>query len=197
MKLIKIILLKKSLVRVVYDTWYDEIKTARGMPMKSWGIDATLRGDKTVTRRIINIPSDYYFLKYGIFGYIFEKNGHLYQVNCKHGKPGDLLYIRKNYNISREKATEWLLITNIRVERLQDITEENAKKEGVPGCFEKHLHYDGKTYRCSFEYEWDKINKDKKDKEGNILPYSWKHNPWVFVINYRLFFQGRGDQDSA
>lgn len=190
MKPIKIILLEKSLVRVVYDNWYTETKMARGIMMKSWGIDATLRGDKTVTRRIIKIPSDYYFLKSGFFKYIFGKNGHLCQVNCKQGKPGDLLYIRENYNISRERATTWLLIVNIRVERLQDITEEDAKREGAPWQTYNIAGYDVFSW---FREEWDKINANKKDKEGNILPYSWEHNPWMFVIDYRLFFQGKGE----
>ena len=162
MKPIKIILLKKSLVRVVYDTWYTEIKKARGMMMKPWCTEATLQGKKTATRRMKN----------------------------RYGKPGDLLYIRKNYNISREKATDWLLINNIRREQLQDITEEDAKREGAPWQTYNIAGYDVFSW---FREEWDKINKGKKDKEGNILPYSWGDNPPVFVIDYQLFFQGKGE----
>ena len=44
----------------------------------------------------------------------------------------------------------------------------------------------------AFANEWDLINANRKDKKGNVLPYVWKDNPWVFPIGYSLFFQGRG-----
>ncbi len=42
MKVTKIILLKKPLVKVVYENGTEEVKTARGILMKSWGIQASI-----------------------------------------------------------------------------------------------------------------------------------------------------------
>jgi hypothetical protein len=70
-----------------------------------------------------------------------------------------------------------LEITEIRVERVQEITEEDAEAEGVLPCFERHLHYDNKSYRCNFQFLWDSLNA----KRG----YSWSNNPWVWVISFR------------
>lgn len=61
-------------------------------------------------------------------------------------------------------------ITSIRVERLQDITEEDAEKEGIEFVL---TH---KTRRDQFATLWDSINA----KRG----YPWASNPWIWVISY-------------
>ena len=63
-----------------------------------------------------------------------------------------------------------LEITGVRVERLQEITEEDAISEGVLSS-----DYD-KTYRYAFSVLWDSINGKK---------YPWSDNPWVWVIDLR------------
>ncbi|MDO8997221.1 MAG: hypothetical protein Q7U77_11390 [Sediminibacterium sp.] len=52
----------------------------------------------------------------------------------------------------------FLKITNVRVERLQDISEEDAIAEGI----------------ASFKSLWQSINGEK----------SWDDNPWVWVIEF-------------
>lgn len=78
-----------------------------------------------------------------------------------------------------------LEITGVRVERLQDISEEDAKAEGckaIEGCkwhtFEEadagipmHEH----TARDAFGALWESINGEE----------SWAANPWVWVIEFR------------
>lgn len=62
-----------------------------------------------------------------------------------------------------------LLITGIRIERLQDISEADAKAEGVifkPGITN--------SYRQAFANLWAEING-----EG-----SWSANPWVWAITF-------------
>ena len=213
----KLILLPKSKVKIVYDNRTEEVKKARPILMKPWGIEATLEERKTVTRRIIPVHTGFkinmdaveferfYIQDNKLYAqFIDNKTGFLHVFNCRQGKPGDLLYIRKNYYVRREDAEEWLLINDIRCERLQDIKEEGAQREGVKPALwhiidkinDEHL---GKNlidhhilYRNGFANEWDKINANRKDKEGNILSYAWKDNPWVFPIGYSLFFQARG-----
>jgi len=67
-----------------------------------------------------------------------------------------------------------LEIVGIRAERVQEISEEDAKAEGVLPCFERHLHYDNKTYRCSFQLLWDSLNTKM---------YAWETNPWIWCIS--------------
>lgn len=72
-----------------------------------------------------------------------------------------------------------LEITDIRVERLQDISHEDAVNEGVNGGF-------GENYDCakhSFMCLWQKINGTK----------SWDDNPWVWAICFRPIFKNIDD----
>lgn len=72
-----------------------------------------------------------------------------------------------------------LEITALRAERLQDISEEDAKAEGAPG-YEEGLEApppDGDhewSYRASFQRLWEQING----------PGSWAKNPWVWVVEF-------------
>lgn len=65
-----------------------------------------------------------------------------------------------------------LRITEIRVERLQEITEEDAKAEGVAGWHDTPV---GTVYRPEFQMLWDRIN-------GKRAP--WASNPWVWVVGF-------------
>lgn len=68
-------------------------------------------------------------------------------------------------------ARVWLEITGVRVERLQEISEEDAKAEGFP------INIDYPELNVGdFSRLWDSINA----KRG----YSWESNPWVWVIEF-------------
>lgn len=69
-----------------------------------------------------------------------------------------------------------LLIKNIRVERLQDISEEDAASEGCPIQLEKRIKYIDRddTARGWFRSLWGSINGAD----------SWDKNPWVWVIEF-------------
>ena len=70
-----------------------------------------------------------------------------------------------------------LEVTAVRVERLHDITEEDARREGVePAPFAKAGRPAGHLHLEAFEDVWDSIN-------GKHAP--WASNPWVFVIDFR------------
>jgi hypothetical protein len=77
---------------------------------------------------------------------------------------------RPSIHMPKRAARLWLEITDVRVERVQDISEKDAVAEGV-GCF-------GCDTIQWFEDLWDSINA----KRG----YSWDSNPWVFVICFEV-----------
>jgi len=89
--------------------------------------------------------------------------------------PGRFMY--------RSLARILLEVTDIRVERVQDISEDDAVNEGIRVMIEDHIWYcaDGEhTTRepiYAFETLWDSINAD--------IGYGWDVNPWVWVVEFR------------
>jgi len=74
-----------------------------------------------------------------------------------------------------------LEITKVRVERLNDISEEDALAEGIEGEFANYKDYtgdvEGFAYATgSYRTLWESING-----EG-----SWAANPWVWVIEFEV-----------
>ena len=66
-----------------------------------------------------------------------------------------------------------LQVLNVRVERLQDISEKDALAEGV--TLTGTSRFDGEA-RDAFEAIWCSINGAD----------SWGDNPWVWVIGFKL-----------
>lgn len=64
-----------------------------------------------------------------------------------------------------------LEVTEVRVERLQSISEEDAKAEG------KGVTWGGGCFHRSFAGGWDALNA----KRG----FSWESNPWVWAVSFR------------
>lgn len=76
----------------------------------------------------------------------------------------------------REAARIFLKVTNVSVERLQDINEEDALKEGcMPTILDDAIFF---SARGKFHALWDSLNA----KRG----YGWDLNPWVFVVEFEV-----------
>jgi hypothetical protein len=84
---------------------------------------------------------------------------------------------KPSIHIPRWASRILLEVTDIRVERVQDISEGDAIAEGVEKAHLDHLGQSWKTLRRGFEALWDSINA----KRG----YGWSQNPWVWVIGFR------------
>ena len=80
---------------------------------------------------------------------------------------------RPSIHMPRACARIFLEVKSVRVERLQDISQEDARAEGV-----KPYHYGvgGTSYKNAFLDVWNSLNA-KSD-------YSWDSNPWVWVIEF-------------
>ena len=69
-------------------------------------------------------------------------------------------------------------VTDVRVERVQDISEADAHAEGVE--HREHVlasYLDGGVLRGYYEALWDTINAKRPG-------CSWADNPWVWVITF-------------
>lgn len=99
---------------------------------------------------------------------------------------------RPNENMPREAARIFLRVTGVRVERLQAITEEDAKAEGAEKMYPYTdpetgktaflLHENG-TYRAGLSQIWDSTIPKRPSMFERYL-YYWEYNPWVWVIEF-------------
>lgn len=62
-------------------------------------------------------------------------------------------------------------VTDVRVQRLHDISEDDAAAEGFSGTLA------GATARHGFRHLWDSLN----GKRG----YGWERNPWIVALTFR------------
>jgi len=94
---------------------------------------------------------------------------------------------RPSIFMPREAARIFLKVTNVRVERLQEITAEDVIREGIKYSDSGPYHWhvlDTKLnawinfhfHDEAFKHLWDSLNA----KRG----YGWDTNPWVWVIEF-------------
>ena len=85
-------------------------------------------------------------------------------------------------HMPKEAARIWLKVKDVRVERLQDITEDGAKAEGANWKNGKNFGWEEKMNRTAIERFaeiWNStIKKSDRDR------YGWNANPWVWVIEF-------------
>lgn len=90
---------------------------------------------------------------------------------------------RPSIHMPKEAARLFLRVTDVRVERLQDITEDQAH---VEGCYSYRDLLDGVdsanfdlTARDAFGDVWESTIKP-----ADRPIYGWEANPWVWVIEF-------------
>ena len=94
---------------------------------------------------------------------------------------------KPSIHMPKKAARIWLKVTNVRVERLQDITNEQILKEGISKETVDHYmaHFPEATEEWIHAAHWlpfsDLWNSTVK-KDFDL--YSWDANPWVWVIEF-------------
>jgi len=73
-------------------------------------------------------------------------------------------------------ARTWLEVVSVRPERLQDITEEDAIREGF-----KITGSDGRSHG----HQWNEIFRPVWDSINAKRGYPWVSNPWVWRIEFK------------
>ena len=87
----------------------------------------------------------------------------------------------------KEAARIWLKVTDVRVERLQEISAESALAEGA----DKYIHTNGGLDEnmtiTSFIGIWNSTIK-----KSDLDCYGWDANPWVWVIEFERCEKPKG-----
>ena len=107
-------------------------------------------------------------------GYAYKAGGGIYNVTS---------VWRPSIHMPRKAARIFLRVTDVRVERLQDITTQDIKAEGVEKSSFTEAY---RGYEREFINLWDSINA----KRG----YEWEINPFVWVYTFERI-EGGGEHD--
>ena len=89
---------------------------------------------------------------------------------------------RPSIHMPREAARLFLRVTDVRVERLQDIDDDGAKAGGANYQDGKNVGWEEKLRRTAidrFAEIWDNTIKP-----ADLHLYGWEANPWVWVIEF-------------
>lgn len=94
-----------------------------------------------------------------------------YKADDKSWMSKDLLW-KPSIHMPKEAARIWLKVTDVRVERLQDIMEDE------PGP-NNQVVKEGFNYGCDFIATWNSTIK-----KSDFDTYGWDSNPYVWVIEF-------------
>lgn len=100
---------------------------------------------------------------------VLDKTFGCYMYRATDEISGDAKW-KPSIHMPKEAARIWLKVTNVRVERLQDMTDDDAEAEG---CF------DYTSTALGFPDVWDSTIK-----KSDLDSYGWNANPWVWVIEF-------------
>lgn len=192
---------------------------------------AVLDGRKTMTRRLINLcENDLHFMKISDRGeYLFCSKTALDGAFPRY-KVGEILAVAQSYHALNKAgyvAPEWLehtcessagyenkmfvradlmphriRITNIKVERLQDISDEDCLKEGLTiasvnngqGNYGYHTEYN-LVYYDNFGRTKIIGSRNVREAFADLIDRvccrgTWNINPYVFVYEFELLIGG-------
>lgn len=183
-------------------------------------VRAILDGRKSCTRRLVKPEPQGYFEVSEEPLYIYDTDVNQGKITPPY-QPSDILYVRESYSeltfgyvykadgenidhlgnvikwhpsihMPKEAARIWLRVMDVRVERLQDVTEDGAKAEGA---------IDNRGFIHSPENEYDRIHTARDHfikiwnstiKKSDIDRYGWDANPYVWVISFERCEKPKG-----
>lgn len=103
--------------------------------------------------------------------------GYYYYEDWQKDDIADVTKWKPSIHMPKEAARIWLKVTDVRVERLQEITSEQICREGVEVEYPHVLN--GEEKRYAFSRLWDSTIK-----KSDLDRYGWNASPWVWVIEF-------------
>ena len=100
---------------------------------------------------------------------------------------------RPSIHMPKEAARIWLKVTDVRVERLQDITDDGAKAEGANWKNGQNVGWEEKMKRTATERFAEIWNSTIK--KSDLDRYGWEANPWVWVIEFERCEKPEEDEE--
>lgn len=123
-------------------------------------------------------------------------NGYYYYEDWQRDDIADITKWKPSIHMPKEAARIWLKVTDVRVERLQEMKPVDVIKEGAyPDCWDCLNTYGESGSQCCYGteeqcsqcdevmMEWEKL-WTSTIKKSDIDRHGWNANPWVWVIEF-------------
>ena len=160
-------------------------------------VQAILDGRKTMTRRVVKNPAkppcrkgDILYVREAWHKYTKRvgkgENCHLaefygYKASVTNSEDANEPW-HPSIHMPKKAARIWLKVTDVRMERLQDIDDEEAKKEGANWKNGRNIGWEEKMRRTPTERFAEIWNYTIRKTDLDC--YGWDANPWVWVIEF-------------
>lgn len=119
----------------------------------------------------------------GVHRYLYRADYSDTEKFYRNGKEIEMKW-RPSIHMPKAAARIWLKVTDVRAERLQEITEDGAKSEGA---------IDSRGFILSPDNEYNRMHTAREHfaeiwngtlKKSDLDRYGWDANPWVWVIEF-------------
>lgn len=169
--------------------------------------DVQIKTEKTTAKSpyqvgdILYVRETYvaWYLPHGENTYCYratEPNGNKRPTSPEYGCDWEVKPWRPSIHMPKEAARIWLKVTEVRVERLQEMKPADVIKEGAyPDCWDCLNTYGESGSQCCYGteeqcsqcdevmMEWEKL-WTSTIKKSDLDRYGWDANPYVWVISF-------------
>jgi hypothetical protein len=104
-------------------------------------------------------------------------NGYYYYEDWQRNDIADVTKWKPSIHMPKEAARIWLKVTDVRVERSQEITIDGIRNEGISSMA---VHAGDMEIALK---EWKNL-WNSTIKKTDLDSYGWDANPWVWVIEF-------------
>ncbi len=134
-----------------------------------------------------------------------EHGCYMYRASCEDNEYPSADTWHPSIHMKKDIARIWLKVTDVRVERLQEMKPVDVIKEGAyPDCWDCLNTYEESGSQCCYGteeqcsqcdgvmMEWEKL-WNSTIKKTDIDRYGWDTNPWVWVIEFERCKKPKGE----
>lgn len=128
-------------------------------------------------------PGDILYVR-ETWGEGYEEGTYIYKADDKlanlpsFSESSKLIY-HPSIHMPKEAARIWLRVTNVRVERLNEITDKDAEREGTQPDYPFDYDVDKWPNLEHFKKIWNSTIK-----KSDLDRYGWDASPWVWVVEF-------------
>lgn len=133
----------------------------------------------------------------------WKENGFMYYATDEiRNSDGSPVIWKPSIHMPKEAARIFLLVTDVRAERLHDITDREAEEEGIGNLYLEDVGFGNKDYGCIYYSDTEGYRGLQKEQFAHLWDSTirsayltrngWEANPWVWVYSFERIEKPEG-----